>query len=411
MNTFAIVILVALVGEYLLGAVTGLLSARSFSPAVPAEFAGVFDDEKYARARRYTATRTRFGLARGAFDLAVVLAFWFAGGFAWLDTWARGLGQGPVVTGLAFIGAIALASTVLGLPFRAWSTFVIEARYGFNRTTAGTFVADLLKGTALTVVLGGLLLAVILAFFEWAGPLAWLWCWMAATAFVLAVQFIAPTWIMPLFNTFTPPRRRRAARRHPRLRPLREVPPRGHLRRRRLAALVQGQRLLHRLRQAQAHRALRHPSSTSTPSPSSSRSWRTRSATTRSGTSGCRWPCPSATSGRCCGSCRSSSGRRACSRRSTSPSPRSTRGCSSSACSSPRSSSCCRSSCRSSRAATSSRPTASRPRPPAAGAPLVSALKKLSADNLSNLTPHPLDVFLHYSHPPVAAPHRRPAAG
>ena len=146
MNTFAIVILVALVGEYLLGAVSGLLSARSFSPAVPAEFAGVFDDEKYARARRYTATRTRFGLLRGGFDLAVVLAFWFAGGFAWLDGVVRGLGQGPVVTGLAYIGALVIASTLLGLPFRAWSTFVIEARYGFNRTTPGTFAADLLKG-------------------------------------------------------------------------------------------------------------------------------------------------------------------------------------------------------------------------------------------------------------------------
>ena len=204
MNTFAIIILVALVGEYLLGAASALLSARSFSPAVPAEFAGVFDDEKYARARRYTATRTRFGLVRGAFDLAVILAFWFAGGFAWLDGAVRGLGQGPVVTGLAFIGALTLAGTVLGLPFRVWSTFVIEARYGFNRTTAGTFAADLVKGLGLTVVLGGALLAVILAFFEWAGPLAWLWCWIAATAFTLAVQFIAPTWIMPLFNTFTP---------------------------------------------------------------------------------------------------------------------------------------------------------------------------------------------------------------
>ena len=204
MNTFALVILVALVGEYLLGAVSGLLSSRAFSPTLPAEFAGVFDDEKYARARRYTATRTRFGLLRGAFDLAVVLAFWFGGGFAWLDAAVRGFGQGPVVTGLAYIGALALAATLLGLPFRAWSTFVVEARYGFNRTTPGTFIADLLKGTALAVVLGGLLLAVILAFFEWAGPLAWLWCWLAATAFMLAVQFIAPTWIMPLFNTFTP---------------------------------------------------------------------------------------------------------------------------------------------------------------------------------------------------------------
>ena len=204
MNTFAVIILVALVGEYLLHLVSGALNMRAFSPTLPAEFAGVFDDEKYARAQRYTATRTRYGLIRGAFDLAIVLAFWFAGGFAWLDTLARGLGYGPVVTGLFYIGALGLASILLGLPFRAYSTFVIEARYGFNRTTVGTFVADTLKSLVLAALLGGLLLAMILAFFEWAGPLAWLWCWIAATAFMLAVQFIAPTWIMPLFNKFTP---------------------------------------------------------------------------------------------------------------------------------------------------------------------------------------------------------------
>ena len=203
MNTFAIVILVALVGEFLLRVVSGVLNVRAFSPTLPAEFAGVFDDEKYARAQRYTATRTRFGLLRGAFDLAIVLLFWFAGGFAWLDTLARGLGHGPVVTGLLYIGALGLASILLGLPFRAYSTFVIEARYGFNRTTVGTFVADTLKSLVLAALLGGLLLAMILAFFEWAGPLAWLWCWIAATVFMLAVQFIAPTWIMPLFNKFT----------------------------------------------------------------------------------------------------------------------------------------------------------------------------------------------------------------
>ncbi len=203
MNTFAVVILVALVGEYLLGAVSGLLSSRSFAPKVPAELAGVFDDEKYARARRYSATRARFGLVRGAFGLATTLTFWFAGGFAWLDTVVRGLGKGPLVTGLVYIGALLLARTLIQLPFGAWSTFVIEGRYGFNRTTAGTFGADLLKGAALTVLLGGPLLAVILAFFEAVGPLGWIWCWIAVTAFMLAVQFIGPTWIMPLFNTFT----------------------------------------------------------------------------------------------------------------------------------------------------------------------------------------------------------------
>ena len=204
MNTFAVVILVALVGEYLLSAVSGLLSSHSFGPNVPADLAGVFNDEKYAKARRYTVTRARFDLIRGAFGLAAILTFWFAGGFAWLDTVVRGLGRGPVVTGLVYIGVLMLASTLFQLPFRAWSTFVIEGRYGFNRTTARTFGSDILKGAALTILLGGPLIAVILAFFEAAGPLAWLWCWIAVTAFMLSVQFIGPTWIMPLFNTFTP---------------------------------------------------------------------------------------------------------------------------------------------------------------------------------------------------------------
>ena len=204
MNTFGIIILTALIGEYLLRVVTGILNARAFSPTLPDEFTGVFDDEKYAEARRYTTTRTGFGLIRGAFDLGVVLCFWFAGGFEWLDQVLRGLDRGPVVTGLLYIGGLGAASTLLGLPFRIYSTFVIEARYGFNRTTPWTFVADLLKGSLLAIVLGGALLGIILAFFEWAGPLAWLWCWVAATAFMLAVQFIAPTWIMPLFNKFTP---------------------------------------------------------------------------------------------------------------------------------------------------------------------------------------------------------------
>ena len=204
MNTFAVIILVALVGEYVLSVATGVLNARAFSPTLPAEFTGVFDDAKYSQAQRYTATRTRLGLIRGAFDLAVVLLFWFAGGFEWLDQALRGLDRGPVVTGLLYIGGLGVASTLLGLPFRIYSTFGIEARYGFNRTTPTTFVADLLKGVLLAVVLGGALLAIILGFFEWAGPLAWLWCWIAATVFMLAIQFVAPTWIMPLFNTFTP---------------------------------------------------------------------------------------------------------------------------------------------------------------------------------------------------------------
>ena len=203
MNTFAVIILVAVLGEYLLSVVSGILSLRTFSPTLPAEFRDIFDEEKYAKARRYGQTQTYFGLIHSSIDLAILLTFWLFGGFEWLDQAVRNAGYGPLASGLVYIGSLTLASSLLGLPFRLYSTFVIEARFGFNRTTVGTFVSDLVKGLALGVVLGGLLLAVVLLFFEWAGPLAWLWCWLAATAFMLMIQFVAPTWIMPIFNKFT----------------------------------------------------------------------------------------------------------------------------------------------------------------------------------------------------------------
>ena len=204
MNTFAVIILVALLGEYLLGTVSGMLSLRTFSPTLPKEFIGVFDENKYREARRYNKTRTQFDFITTTANLCVLLAFWSAGGFAWLDQALRSFHYGPVITGLAYIGTLILLSSIINLPFKLYSTFVIEARFGFNRTTISTFVTDLLKGLVLGIVIGGLLLAIILGFFEWAGSLAWLGCWVAATVLMLSLQFIAPTWIMPLFNTFTP---------------------------------------------------------------------------------------------------------------------------------------------------------------------------------------------------------------
>lgn len=203
MNTFAVIILVAIIGEYLLGLASSILSLRTFSPTLPTEFRDVFDEDKYTQARHYSKTRTYFGVIHSSIDLMILLSFWFSGGFEWFDQVVRTADYGPLGSGLMYIGSLTLASSLLGLPFRLYSTFVIEARFGFNRTTVGTFASDLLKSLVLGVVLGGLLLAVVLLFFEWAGPLAWLWCWLAATAFMLTIQFVAPTWIMPIFNKFT----------------------------------------------------------------------------------------------------------------------------------------------------------------------------------------------------------------
>ena len=207
MNSYAIIVLVALIGEYALSVASTVLNLRALSPTVPPEFSGVFDAASYAKSQEYTRVTSRFSLIRSTLSLGLVLAVWHLGGFDWLDRLIRGLApdqERPIVSGLLFIGTLGLVSTLSGLPFRVYRTFVIETEFGFNRTTVRTFVADLLKGTVLAVVLGGALLAGVLAFFEWAGPLAWLWCWVATTGFLFVVQFVAPTMIMPWFNTFTP---------------------------------------------------------------------------------------------------------------------------------------------------------------------------------------------------------------
>lgn len=204
MNIYGLIILVALLGNFVLAIVADWLNLKALDPRLPAEFEGVYDPEKYAQSQQYTRTRTSFGLITGTFDLVVLLLFWQLGGFNYLDLLVRGWQFGVVVNGLIFTGLLILAKTVLSLPFNLYSTFVIEERFGFNRTTPATFVTDLLKGLLLAVVLGGPLLAAVLWFFETTGNLAWLWCWGAVTIFTLIVQFIAPTWIMPLFNKFTP---------------------------------------------------------------------------------------------------------------------------------------------------------------------------------------------------------------
>lgn len=204
MNAYALLVLAALVFEYGLHLVADLLNLRGLRPEPPEGFEDVYDAERYRRSQEYTRARTRFALVPATFDLVVLLAFWFAGGFGWLDRAVRGLGYGPILTGLVFIGALMLAKSLLGLPFQAYATFVIEERFGFNKTTPKTFWADRAKGLALALVLGAPLLAAILWFFERTGGLAWLWCWSLTTAFTVVLQFVAPTWIMPLFNKFQP---------------------------------------------------------------------------------------------------------------------------------------------------------------------------------------------------------------
>ena len=201
-----LIIIAILVLRYLLDLAVDLLNLRSIKEELPDEFEGWYDGEKYLKSQRYLRATTSFGIISDSFSTAVTIAFVLAGGFNLFDRAARSLAGGnhEIIAGLIFIGLLSAASMLISLPFSIYSTFVIEERYGFNRTTPKTFVLDLLKGIMLAVILGGPILALVLWFFQATGSYAWLWCWIAVTVIQIFMLFLAPYVILPLFNKFTP---------------------------------------------------------------------------------------------------------------------------------------------------------------------------------------------------------------
>ena len=204
MNGLAIIILLAIMFDFILHGFADYLNLKMLRMDLPEAFSGVYDPDRYCRSQQYLSVNTRFGWLLSTFDVAVILIFWFGKGFLLLDQWVRSFGYGPIISGLIYMGGLMMLKGLLTLPFGIYRTFVIEERFGFNKTTWPTFLMDLVKGVLLAVLLGAPLLAAILAFFEYAGNSAWWYCWIAVTIYMMGVQWVAPAWILPLFNKFTP---------------------------------------------------------------------------------------------------------------------------------------------------------------------------------------------------------------
>jgi len=198
------IILTILIGSYILNLVADTLNLKSISPDLPLEFEGLYSADKYAKSQRYLKENTHFKLADSTFHIIIVITFILCGGFNFVDKIARSFNLASIPTGLIFTGILFLGSQIIEIPFLAYYTFVIEAKYGFNRTTKKTFIADLLKAWILAFVIGAIVLSFIIWFFEAAGSLAWIFCWVAVFLFEVFLIFIAPVIIMPLFNKFVP---------------------------------------------------------------------------------------------------------------------------------------------------------------------------------------------------------------
>jgi STE24 endopeptidase len=202
-NFMALIILVGLFVLWKVELAAVLLNLKAFPESVPKGFEDVMDTEKLDKARDYLKARSKFGIVQSTASMMTLVVFWSLGGFGWLDEWTRSLGFSEVVGGLIFLSALFLGQGLIGLPFSVYDTFVIEQKFGFNRSTLSTFIMDRVKGLLLGALIGLPLAAAILWIFGNV-HLAWLWAWAVVTAFQLVLSYVAPSWIMPLFNKFTP---------------------------------------------------------------------------------------------------------------------------------------------------------------------------------------------------------------
>ena len=139
MNTIAFIILIALVFELVLNGIADYLNLAMLKDDLPRDFEGVYDSERYRKSQDYLKVNTRFGWITAAFNLMVLLLFWFGKGFPLLDDWVRSFNYGPIICGLVYTAILMLLKALLSLPFSIYHTFMIEERFGFNQTAWSTF--------------------------------------------------------------------------------------------------------------------------------------------------------------------------------------------------------------------------------------------------------------------------------
>jgi STE24 endopeptidase len=179
-------------------------AVRLHRERVPGPFAASISASEHAKAADYTLAKLRFGRLGTLVDAALTLALTVGGGIALIDGLWRRTPLAPPWLGLAVIATVALIVQLINLPFSAWRTFALEARFGFNRTTPALFLADLAKSLALAIVLGGPLVIAMLLLMQRAGSWWWVWAWVLWLAVMLVMAWAWPAFIAPLFNRFSP---------------------------------------------------------------------------------------------------------------------------------------------------------------------------------------------------------------
>ncbi len=203
-QSLLILLLAILTFDFTFNKVLEYLNIKSMKEELPEEVKGIYDEEKYKKSIAYSKANNKFGLITSTFSFILSFVLLATGFFGWFDAWVSSFFNNEIIISLAFFGILFLASDILNIPFQIYDTFVIEEKFGFNKTTPKTFIFDKIKGYLLTALLGGIILFALLKLIDLFGPNFWIWFWIVISLFILFMNMFYTTLILPLFNKLTP---------------------------------------------------------------------------------------------------------------------------------------------------------------------------------------------------------------
>ncbi|WP_417558036.1 M48 family metallopeptidase [Mesoflavibacter zeaxanthinifaciens] len=204
-HTTLFYIIIAIISiNFIIDKILDALNAKHYNDQLPEELQDVYDEDEYKKSQRYKATNYRFGILTSTFSFVLTLAFFFLDGFAFVDQLARQITNHNILVTLIFFGIIMIGSDILTTPFSYYKTFVIEEQFGFNKTTKTTFILDKIKGWLMTIIVGGIILGIITWFYHTTKDLFWIYAWILVSVFTIFINLFYSRLIVPIFNKQTP---------------------------------------------------------------------------------------------------------------------------------------------------------------------------------------------------------------
>ena len=199
---FNILITILLI-KFVIDSVLNHLNAKHFNDTLPNDVSDVYEINEYQKSQTYKRTNHNFSKITSLFSLITTLLFFFFNGFSIVDEIARGFSNNIIIITLIFFGIIIIGSDIISIPFSLYKTFVIEEKFGFNKSTKKLFFLDKIKGLLMTIILGGSILSIITWFYEFTGNYFWIYTWLLITTFSVFLNMFYSKLIVPLFNEQT----------------------------------------------------------------------------------------------------------------------------------------------------------------------------------------------------------------